>query len=250
MSHFLKGWQMRAWHVVSKTAGVILGVIAVATARGDELPNGAANVLERLNQQVTRVERTAEAQIADVMRQVYAIEDEAAEEARSMTVEAIDKLKMLQEQYTRDGMLDDALAVRELVRSMEAELEGVEITDAPQTIGYNSEVGQIFYYRLTGDADYGSVWGSGIYTYDSFLAVAAVHAGVLRDGESGLVKVTVLPGQENYLGEERHGITSYEYGMYSLSYRIEAASPVVRSLARRAQINADRGEAAANSEGQ
>ena len=91
---------------------LFIGLIAFIghcdSANADDLPVNVANVMERLNQQVAQVERAAEAQIADVMRQVYAIEDEAAAEARELTIEAIDKLKMLQEQYTRDGQLDEA----------------------------------------------------------------------------------------------------------------------------------------------
>jgi hypothetical protein len=216
----------------------------------DDLPEGGAGVLDQLNESVAQVERQAEARIADVTREIYAIEDEAAAEARELTLEAIDKLKALQEDYTRDGMLDEAVAIREIVRSLEAELESVEIVIAPSTIDYNAEVGTIYYFRVTGDSQYGSVWGTDVYTYDSYIAVAAVHAGALRHGESGIVKVTVLPGQEMYQGSERNGVTSYEYGKYSLSYKIEPASPVVRAQARREEMNEGSSETDAPNEEQ
>lgn len=220
-------------------AFVVFTLAAIVPLHADDLPEGAAGVLDRLNQQVAQVERNADAQIADVMRQVYAIEDGAADEARELTVDAIGKLKALQEEYTRNGMLDEAVAIRERVQSMEAELDGVEIVAAPNTIAYDDEVGTVFYYRVTGDADYGGIWGTDVYTYDSLIPVAAVHIGAVRDGESGIVKVTVLPGQESYAGTERNGVTSYEYGNYSLSYSIEPASPIVRAHARRAELNND-----------
>ncbi len=204
----------------------------------DDLPEGAAGVIERLNQRVAQVERQADAQIADVMREVYTIEDEAADEARELTVEAIDKLQALQEDYTRDGMLDEAVTIREMIRSLESELDGVEIVQAPDTISYDDEVGTVFYYRVTGNGAYGGVWGTDIYTFDSYIAAAAVHVGAVQSGETGIVKMTVMPGQESYEGTERYGVTSGGYGNYALSYRIEAASPIVRAHARQAETNA------------
>jgi hypothetical protein len=217
--------------------GIACVVISPNSSRADDLPQGAAGVIEQLNQDVAQVERQAEAQISDVMRRIYAIEDEAAEDARKLTVAAIDQLQALQEEFTREGKLDEALAIREMVETMEDELDGVEIVEFPGYIDYDEEPGTVFYFRVTGDADYGSAWGSGIYTYDSQLGVAAVHSGALRDGESGIVRVTILPGQESYTGSERHGVESYEYGSYSLSYRVEPAGPVVRAQARRAEMN-------------
>ena len=65
------------------------------------------------------------------------------------------------------------------------------------------------------------IWGDGIYTDDSPLAVAAVHAGVLQPGERGRVRVTILPGQASYEGSTRHGLSSQSYGPFDGSYRIE-----------------------------
>jgi len=46
------------------------------------------------------------------------------------------------------------------------------------------------YYRYDG----GNAWGTGIYSDDSDLGVAAVHAGILKVGETKTVKITILPG--------------------------------------------------------
>jgi hypothetical protein len=55
------------------------------------------------------------------------------------------------------------------------------------------------------------------------LSAAAVHAGVLKAGEKGTVKVTILPGQTGYQGTTRNGITSSPYGQWGSSYRVERA---------------------------
>jgi hypothetical protein len=83
-----------------------------------------------------------------------------------------------------------------------------------------NQVGQFFYFEVTGSKA-GNVWGTGIYTTDSPIPTAAVHAGVLRDGQKGFVKVTVLPGQQSYEGSTRNGVTTYNFGQpFPASYRV------------------------------
>jgi hypothetical protein len=69
----------------------------------------------------------------------------------------------------------------------------------------------------------GSAWGTDTYTDDSSLAVAAVHAGILKPGERGKVKVTMLPGQDSYPGSTRNGVTTGSWPNWTGSYRVEAA---------------------------
>jgi hypothetical protein len=71
----------------------------------------------------------------------------------------------------------------------------------------------------------GSVWGTDLYTLDSRLAVAAVHAGAAVAGEESVVKVTFAPGQSNYAGTTRRGVTTSTWGSYRMSYTVEAAQP-------------------------
>lgn len=90
--------------------------------------------------------------------------------------------------------------------------------------GYESQVGQSFTFLVTGNARAGSVWGSDIYTTDSALAAAAVHAGAVANGASAAIKVTMLPGQGSYTGTARNGVTTAAWGAYAVSYRVEPAS--------------------------
>lgn len=86
---------------------------------------------------------------------------------------------------------------------------------------YGSYLGGAFYFQVTG-ANSGSIWGTQIYTADSALATASVHSGVLALGQTGTVKVTILPGQSSYNASSAHGFSSNAYGPYSLSYSITA----------------------------
>lgn len=98
----------------------------------------------------------------------------------------------------------------------------IEPTTEPLALSM-STAGQVHVVRVTGTT-VGSIWGSDIYTTDSAVAVAAVHAGVLQAGEAGLVKITVLPGQNGYQATTRNGVTSFTWGTFPASYRLERAS--------------------------
>ncbi|NMO22492.1 protease B [Pyxidicoccus fallax] len=63
----------------------------------------------------------------------------------------------------------------------------------------------------------GTVWGTDMYTDDSNVCAAAVHAGVIP-ASGGNVTVTIQPGQNSYTGTTRNGITTYSYGAWAGSF--------------------------------
>jgi hypothetical protein len=90
---------------------------------------------------------------------------------------------------------------------------------------YEQRIDQTFSFMVTA-ATGGSVWGTDIYTTDTRLSTAAIHSGVLKEGETGVVRVKILPGQPSYPGSSRNGITSSTYGNYGGSYEIIQAGGV------------------------
>jgi Ca2+-binding EF-hand superfamily protein len=114
---------------------------------------------------------------------------------------------------------DGFITISELVRS------GYFATDTGKTPqsphGLKAEPGEFFYFEVTGARAPG-VWGTDVYPIYCPMATAAVHAGVLKVGETRYIKVTVLQGEQSYEGTERHGVTSHPFGPCPLSYRIEA----------------------------
>ncbi|MCX7700946.1 MAG: LCCL domain-containing protein [Gemmataceae bacterium] len=107
--------------------------------------------------------------------------------------------------------------------------ENVAVHAAPDPgnlVHHANVIGQVFHFVVTGQAG-GAVWGSDVYTTDSTLGAVAVHAGVLKLGETGVVQVTILPGQNAYEGSTRHGITTMPYGPYPSSFSV---SKPVRAL--------------------
>jgi hypothetical protein len=57
-----------------------------------------------------------------------------------------------------------------------------------------------------------------VYSLDSTLALAAVHAGVLKPGQAGTVRVKILGPQPNLAASIRHGVTSQPFGPYPGSF--------------------------------
>ena len=96
------------------------------------------------------------------------------------------------------------------------------IPDAPENMtAYRGKNGQIFTFQVKGKTD-GRIWGgqNNIYTDDTNLATAAVHAGVVKNGMTATIKVKILAGQNSYPSLKRNGITSNSYGNWNGSYQI------------------------------
>ena len=99
--------------------------------------------------------------------------------------------------------------------------QGFLASDAPARIQDLCDTpGTTYYFRVTGASD-GSVWGTDVYTGDSSLALAAVHAGAVKPGEAAVVRVTVLRPLNHYQGSVRNGVTSHDYGRYGTAYRVD-----------------------------
>ena len=66
----------------------------------------------------------------------------------------------------------------------------------------------------------GRLWGTDVYTDDSYICDAAVHAGVMNTDTGGTVRFQKLPGQDSYQGSTRHGVTSWDWGAWDNSFSL------------------------------
>ena len=99
--------------------------------------------------------------------------------------------------------------------------QGFLASDAPARIQDLCDTpGTTFYFRVTGATD-GSIWGTDVYTGDSSLAVAAVHAGAVQAGETAVVRVTVMRPLNHYQGSVRNGVASHDYQRFGTAYRVD-----------------------------
>lgn len=79
-------------------------------------------------------------------------------------------------------------------------------------------------YRCPARGTIGTVYGTGVYTDDSRVCSAAVHAGLITLASGGKVTIKILPGRASYLGSARHDVTSNSYGAWTGSYSFVVAS--------------------------
>lgn len=95
------------------------------------------------------------------------------------------------------------------------------LPDPGSMSGYQQPVhiGKTYTFRVTGAAG-GSLWGTEMYTLDSTLAAAAVHMGILKVGQVGNVKVTILGPSIGFVGSTQNGLTSTAYANYPGAFRV------------------------------
>jgi hypothetical protein len=81
------------------------------------------------------------------------------------------------------------------------------------------QVGKTFLFKVTGAVN-GSIWGTDVYTTDSPLATVAVHAGLLKAGETKVIRVKIVTPPASYQGSTQNGVTSSPYDAYPGAYRV------------------------------
>jgi hypothetical protein len=120
-----------------------------------------------------------------------------------------------------------------LLRSLRSSSAGAvesktALPDPGSLSNYQGQVGKVFRFQVTGGVPAaafaggfvgGAVWGSDVYTLDSTLALAAVHAGALKSGETGVVTVTILGPQNAFQGSSRHGVTTSSWGPFPGAFK-------------------------------
>ncbi len=168
------------------------------------------------------------------------IEESRREKLSKLNRTTIKRLQDLQDSYTRAAKLDEALAVRDQIRALQVSSDQSPVestspivysTTMQSPYHLNAQVGQTFTWSVTG-RNTGPLWGTGVYTSDSDLGTAAVHAGFLRVGETADVTFTMLPRQSQYHGTMNHSVTSRDWGVWDGSFRIERAANNTSSSSR------------------
>jgi len=100
--------------------------------------------------------------------------------------------------------------------------QGFLAAEAPQhMLELGHDIGASYYFRVRGSTE-GQVWGTDVYTGDSLLSVAAVHAGLVKPGDTAVVKVTVEAPLAKYQGSIRNNVKSHDFGRYGTAYRLSS----------------------------
>lgn len=99
--------------------------------------------------------------------------------------------------------------------------DGVPAMEDPgNLVAYRNLLGSTLSIRVTGSTD-GAIWGSGPYSDDSAVAVAAVHAGLVAPGETAVVRVMIAGPQSGFIGADMNGVSSNDYGSWGGSYEFQ-----------------------------
>jgi hypothetical protein len=80
------------------------------------------------------------------------------------------------------------------------------------------EAGKTHKFKCPAKGKEGAVWGTDVYTADSSICPAAVHAGQINLENGGTVTIELRPGQASYQGTTRNGVKTNEYGAYAHSF--------------------------------
>lgn len=102
---------------------------------------------------------------------------------------------------------------------------GSVVTAAPggngwtaNAISYRGNNGRHYSYTCPPNGREGLVWGTDVYTDDSSVCTAAVHAGLISVANGGRVVIEIRPGQSSYLGSDRNGIRTSAMGSFRGSF--------------------------------
>src|SRR5262245_37125744 len=160
---------------------------------------------------------------------IHAAGQALPEDARAVLRQTVTQLQALADQYQRSGQTAAANAILNQIRSLQITL--AQSIPVLRMNGYRSRVGETFRVRVTGSAAAGrGIWGTDIYTDDSDLSLAVVHAGLLLADQEGEILITFLPGQSQYQGSTRNGVITSSFNAFPGSYRVSPVGPAEATL--------------------
>lgn len=83
---------------------------------------------------------------------------------------------------------------------------------------FRENVGQRIVYNCPANGSFATVWGSTVYTDDSSVCTAGVHAGVISRQNGGRVVIEMRAGGQSYQGSSQNGVTTLNYGSWPGSF--------------------------------
>ncbi|MBS1809496.1 MAG: hypothetical protein JST84_15155 [Acidobacteria bacterium] len=137
-------------------------------------------------------------------------------------------------QTTRTAIYNRALWVRNFLSgntNPPPDVTRPPITTLPPSVGGTSgtnwstnaksstlQIGQRYSCNCPANGNLGSIWGTDVYTDDTSICTAAVHAGVITQALGGTVIIEMRAGQTSYASSARYGVTSTAYGQWGRSF--------------------------------
>ena len=121
---------------------------------------------------------------------------------------------------------DAAAAPPSVLAGPDIAVPGIRATDpCPKYLGINRALPTPFTCSCSAQATTeSSVWGTDVYTDDSGLCRAAVHAGVITPA-GGSVTVIRGGGRSLFVGSERNGVSSNDFSAFPVTIEFKGAAP-------------------------
>jgi hypothetical protein len=120
---------------------------------------------------------------------------------------------------TGDGNIPGAERVRIQERLSPPDRPATTTTWKTQPNELGTDVGTRFTLTCPANGELsGRLWGTDIYTNDSSVCTAAVHAGLITVDRGGVITIELRAGLSSYKGSIRNGATSADYGSWSGSF--------------------------------
>ncbi|MGW8359007.1 LCCL domain-containing protein, partial [Streptomyces wedmorensis] len=85
---------------------------------------------------------------------------------------------------------------------------------------YSGHAGKRFTFKCPPKGEAASVWGTGVYTDDSSICTAGVHAGKITLEEGGIVTIMITEGASAFHGSSRNGIDSSDWSEWPRGFRV------------------------------
>ncbi len=109
--------------------------------------------------------------------------------------------------------------------------------DANESITWNTtaeewrgDIGKRIQVTLPPGGSQSKIWGTAVYTDDSPIGTAAVHAGLINFQDGGTVIIEIVEPQDSYKASNNNDIASNDYGKWEGSYRFTLAAPKVTAI--------------------
>lgn len=102
-------------------------------------------------------------------------------------------------------------------KRIEAAVAKYHAAFATRRLGDMVDPGKHRAFLVAADAGAGKVAGTDLYDCTSSFAASVIHAGLLKDGESGVIEVqkNLVRQDRKFIGSPRHGINSTNYSGYA-----------------------------------
>ena len=83
---------------------------------------------------------------------------------------------------------------------------------------YRGDIGDKHAYDCPAGGTPSPIWGTNLYTDDSSVCTAAVHAGLITFEQGGTVTIKIRPGDRDYQASVQNHVVSQAWGISSGSF--------------------------------